>query len=381
MLSNQVRSLVFGNLNTHDVRAARCVCKNWSTTKAAWATLILRGELGFRPALNLCEQKQLRELVVDFGCETLTDAFENLRKTSERPQYNVADLSTLQNLHTLCFFSCDIADSALEHLSALKGLRYLVLNRCQDITDACMQHVGKLPELTLLSLKRAKIADFSHLKALPNLVCLNLDECAITDQGFANLCAFDSLAMLFLHWCSNLTDASLAHAARFPHLKHITLTSSFQITDEGVAHLASLCRLETLGLSGCVQLTDAALAHVGQIASLRELDLSECEQLTNRGLAELMPLFNLRALGVRDCSLLTKKGFRTLRVLPNLRSVCVGCKFNQHSFKDYSKCTCNTLETDKCATSGFLVVGIYVLAMVLYSLKNWATTCFRAAAP
>lgn len=374
-------TVVFGNLSTHDLRAARCVCKNWSCTKAVWATLTLRGELDFRHALNLCEQKQLRELVVDFGCETLTDAFENLRKTNERPQYNLADLSALQNLHTLCFLCCDITDSAVEHLSALKGLRYLVLDRCQEITDACMEHVGKLSQLTLLSLKRAKITDFTHLKTLPNLVCLNLDECEITDEGFKNLCAYDSLVMLFMHWCSNLTDASLAHAARFQNLKMATFTSSFLITDAGVAHLVGLSKLETLGLSGCVQLTNTALEHLGLITSLRELDVNECDQLTNRGLSNLTSLYNLQALGVNNCSRLTKKGFRKLRVLPKLQWVCVGCKTNQFFFREPANCTCNTLASEKCAASGFLVVAIVYVVIFMYNFKNWAASCFHAAAP
>ena len=96
-------------------------------------------------------------------------------------------------------------------LVALKKLKTLDLQRNTGITDNGMASVGKMPELTYLTLLYTQIGDagLAHLANAKKLRLLDLRGCKISDAGMAHLGAADGLAALKLR-SSGVTDAARA---------------------------------------------------------------------------------------------------------------------------------------------------------------------------
>ena len=105
-----------------------------------------------------------------------------------------------------------ITDAGLAKLVALKKLKSLNLQRDTGITDNGIAHVGKMPELTYLTLLYTRIGDAGlvHLADAKKLRLLDLRGCKITDTGLAHLTSLTGLAALKLR-SSGVTDAGLAH--------------------------------------------------------------------------------------------------------------------------------------------------------------------------
>jgi hypothetical protein len=91
-------------------------------------------------------------------------------------------------------------------------------------------------------------------------------------------------------------DADLSPLRALPELISLDLGGA-PVTDDGLTCLEGLPRLHRLGLSR-TSVTDAGLAHVGQLRSLRNLDLSGT-RITDAGLVHLERLSKLRRLSLR----------------------------------------------------------------------------------
>ena len=94
------------------------------------------------------------------------------------------------------------------------GLASLDLGCREGITDAGLEHVGKLSNLATLDLRHDKFTDagLAHLARLPGLTSLNLHKCRrITDAGLAHVAKLSNLTTLDLSFCTGITDAGLAH--------------------------------------------------------------------------------------------------------------------------------------------------------------------------
>jgi hypothetical protein len=94
-----------------------------------------------------------------------------------------------------------LTDKSLEHLSKIKSLTGLALER-NRITDAGLKHLEKLTKLTSLHLGLGpnKITDRGtvHLRGLKNLTKLGLQKTAITDAGLKNLAPLKHLQRLWI---------------------------------------------------------------------------------------------------------------------------------------------------------------------------------------
>ncbi len=115
------------------------------------------------------------------------------------------------------------------------------------------------------------------------------------------------------------TDADLVHLKSLPRLQELYLNNT-QITDAGLVHLTGLTNLETLGL-GFTQITDVGLAHLTRLTNLQWLDLWNT-QITDAGLVHLKGLTRLDTLFLRGK--VTNAGVKDLKeALPNLKRLLV----------------------------------------------------------
>jgi hypothetical protein len=131
----------------------------------------------------------------------------------------------------------------------LQSLRSLVEN---DDVSGHVIHV-------YLNGTQATDTDLEHLKRLPRLLLLSLDQTKVTDAGLEHLEGLSELWILRLH--------------------------STQITDAGLEHLKGLNQLGSLEL-GCTRITDAGLQHLEGLTKLTRLDLTNT-RVTNEGVEKL----------------------------------------------------------------------------------------------
>jgi hypothetical protein len=159
-----------------------------------------------------------------------------------------------------------IGDDALEAVATLTTLEELNLNRCKGITDAGL----------------------THLRRLPRLKRLRLNDAGVGDEALARLAELPSLEGLWLVRCP-VTDAGLRHVGRLTNLRELHLGGT-QITEHGLAALGSLSELRVLGLAS-VRTTDVAvehLAHFKQLESLRP-GTSEMSDKAKARLVDALP--------------------------------------------------------------------------------------------
>ncbi|MHC4400927.1 MAG: leucine-rich repeat domain-containing protein [Planctomycetota bacterium] len=160
--------------------------------------------------------------------------------------------------------------------------------------------------------------DLAHLKDLPQLESLYIQNTFVADAGLGNLKGLPRLRTLSLGFDNaggiichpiRVTDAGLVHLQRLTELKTLELDHS-RITGAGLSHLKGLAKLERLSLCKS-RLTDAGLEHAGGLTNLRSLDLSYTK-ITDVGLEHLKTLTGLRQLQLTGTSV-TEEGIRKLR--------------------------------------------------------------------
>jgi hypothetical protein len=153
-------------------------------------------------------------------------------------------LHDLHNVVSLDLSECHgFTDAGLATLENLRGLRELNLTRVElqqrflkleagpKLTDEALDHVGKMTQLTNLSLEG------------------NL----ITDDGLAKLAGLTNLVFLDLHR-TRVTDKGLKHLEKMKRLKHLILTET-QVTKKGIQELEA----KMGGIEGIVLDADEAV--------------------------------------------------------------------------------------------------------------------------
>jgi hypothetical protein len=144
-----------------------------------------------------------------------TDEFDYSVTFGYRSQFNEQDLSLLQDfpaIQVVILRENDVKGPGLVHLQPLSNLRHLSLG--QSTTDGCLQYVGGLTQLRLLTIYSNTITDvgFDHLKKLTNLERFYLASSSITDKG-------------------------LDYLAELPNLQFFHIVNSRYITPKGVQRL------------------------------------------------------------------------------------------------------------------------------------------------
>jgi beta-lactamase regulating signal transducer with metallopeptidase domain/Leucine-rich repeat (LRR) protein len=96
----------------------------------------------------------------------------------------LAQIGKLENLTELTLNSSRITDAGLKVLKRLRKLEKLVIIRTQ-VTDAGVIHLSKLPKLRILYLDKTKVTDITlrHLKEFPELEAVSLRKTSVTSKG------------------------------------------------------------------------------------------------------------------------------------------------------------------------------------------------------
>ena len=114
---------------------------------------------------------------------------------------------------------------------------------------------------------------------------------------------------------SKITDAGLVHLRKLPNLYYLTL-QEVAITDDGLRHLEGL-GIEELALP-MTQISDRGIIHLARMPALVRLNLA-LTGVTDAAIPDLAKLKNLRALCLSGTSV-SDAGCRKLRnALPNLK--------------------------------------------------------------
>ena len=173
---------------------------------------------------------------------------ENLRGGNDGLRY-LADLRSLEQLgfSRACVPSCvgpapsvpepfSLSDEGLIHLKSLPSLRILNVQDSQ-LTDAGMKHIACLGNLRELSLRNTKVtsAGVVYLKTLGKLRTLDVGETEIDDQGLAVLSKMTSLEVLTVRG-TKVTDAGLLHLASLPDLRVLNVSET-GVTKNGIERL------------------------------------------------------------------------------------------------------------------------------------------------
>ncbi|MHC4215806.1 MAG: hypothetical protein ACYSWP_20855 [Planctomycetota bacterium] len=276
------------------------------------------------------------------------------------------DIGSLTGLEGLYLSYCDGIGTGLKYLTGFKKLRFLSLPRKikvedlaylaemplleslsfggQMVTDEKMVYIGKLTQLTKLTLRGSNVAEglvhlkglkslrvldlkcnrsddidsgLRHISGLEELEELNLRETAITDKGMAHLTGLTKLKKLNLRLNRGITDTGMAHLKNLTSLEELTFPKN-PIGDIGLAHLAELDSLKNVQV--CDKATDKALVAIVKMNSLRSVDIAIGKKTTDAGMAELYKCQHLESLGLSGDSLTDERlaklaGIKTLKNL------------------------------------------------------------------
>ena len=212
-----------------------------------------------------------------------------------------AGLDALLPLTNLTELNCRtraITDAGLAKLVGLTKLKSLNLQRVTEITNDGMAHLGKLPELTYLTLLYTRITDpgLEHWQNARSFACstcvaarspTTASRTRATDRpgraeasaartsptpASPHLKSLKRLRGLALE-DAKLTDAGMAHFAGLTELDDLDLMR-VPISDEASSTIAGLTKLRILFLRGTLIGGDG-LVHLKDMKQLRKLDLSE----------------------------------------------------------------------------------------------------------
>jgi Leucine-rich repeat (LRR) protein len=180
------------------------------------------------------------------------------------------------------------------------------------ITDADLEHIGRIGTLRKLNLANTKVTDagIEHLKALQNVVDLNLYYAEyITDIALAHLKGWKHLEILTLRG-DRITSGAFEHIAQMTGLRSLDISFT-EVDDDGFEQLSALTKLESLAMGGN-RLSGTALSSLKLLPSLRKLDVGGMQRvdsgrwglaLSEANLTRLSELTELRALSLTGANL------------------------------------------------------------------------------
>ncbi|KAI7865009.1 hypothetical protein BDF14DRAFT_1829485 [Spinellus fusiger] len=209
-------------------------------------------------------------------------------------------------------------------------LRYLRIDGCSQLDVDTIADLGKLPNLSHLSLASCTSISDGHIiqlftNATGSLMKLGLSNCAkITDASLRliALCA-PQITHLKLSGCLQLTDSGFCFLIpRLTQLTHLDLEDLQHITANTIQSLANhQPHLRHLCLSNCTKIDDAAIVSLvvyGVCHHLQQLELDSCN-ITDTTLDAIAGHFNQPKcprenefkIEVLDCTNITEKGVQT----------------------------------------------------------------------
>jgi hypothetical protein len=215
----------------------------------------------------------------------------------------------------------------------MRDLRITSLNAGGQMTDAVLERLVRVDQLTSLNLsgsKRVTDAGLGHLRALPRLERLELTGCPITDAGLEVLRHLGRLRGFFLYHHRGVTDTGLANLSFCDQLERVDLMGT-NSGDGAIQALAGKLKLRHFKAGN--QVTDNGLAFLHQFPVFKswqggdiKYSLMEFEAEPNylllrgsfgdKGLESLAGLDGLFALNIEGA--ITPSGLKPLADLANL---------------------------------------------------------------
>jgi hypothetical protein len=222
-----------------------------------------------------------------------------------------------------------------EVIAVMREQRLTGLDASAQMTDALLERVSRLDQITALDLNGSKgITDdgLRHLAHLPRLRHLNLGGCPVSDRGMGVLRRLPALESLSLVW-TRVTDVGAAHLAACERIRAVDLSGT-PSGDGAIRALAGKRELRDFRSGHGV--TDAGFRALHEIPAFETWQGGESKlsltgfdagptflmlrgPFTNAGLAQLAGLDGLFALNVDDSRLaITGAGLAPLVDLPHL---------------------------------------------------------------
>lgn len=218
-------------------------------------------------------------------------------------------LVRLQTLRALDLSLTDITDAGMERLKGLPQVTDLTLVYAELITDSGVACLKGWKNLEHLNLRGTKVNDtgLEHLKSLSHLKSLDVSFTEVTDAGLDHLTSLGALEKLCIGG-NKMSGVGLHSLRLLPRLKSLDVSGSqrtdsgiwsISVTDLNLDSVASLTQLQELNLGGA-KVTNLGLKKLGSLVQLRSLDLNST-QVSDTGLAILSSLPNLEKLSLWRC--------------------------------------------------------------------------------
>jgi len=123
-----------------------------------------------------------------------------------------------------------------------EGQEVMVKVKQIDDADLCQlsQNLADCSTIVALDLaENRKVTDdgLECLKALPQLVYLNLSSCDLTNSGLSYLLDLQRLRILNLSYCHRLTDIGLRTLQGLPQLVYLDLQGVLKVTTGGISKI------------------------------------------------------------------------------------------------------------------------------------------------
>jgi hypothetical protein len=236
-------------------------------------------------------------------------------------------LSKIETLQHLKADDCGISDAGLEHLASLKQLTTLSLRQNQ-IKGPGLKWLAGLTQLKSLDFGchvssatygKNEIAD-KHIKdieGLQQLEYLGTEGLNVTASKL-NFPQLRSLTLGSAFREKMLENEALGNLMKYRNLRHLTVTSD-AVTDAGIALISNLQTLKSLKLH-CGSVTDAGIATLTRLP-LTHLQLRNVE-LTDAGLRHISTIRTLERIDISGgMDQTTVAGFQQFKSLPELHTI------------------------------------------------------------
>jgi hypothetical protein len=160
----------------------------------------------------------------------------------------------------------------------------------RNVTNDGIGCLSGLKELDFLYAEgNPQLTDFTFLKALSNLVILNLADTGIDDASLVHMHGMTKLSYLNIGSKSGnqITDAGLEHLSAMTSIQHLTLIGT-GATDAGLEKIKGLKELTHLAIGSHTdqsEITDAGLAQLTGLSTLTNLTILNT-RITDGGIAQ-----------------------------------------------------------------------------------------------
>jgi Leucine Rich repeat len=231
-------------------------------------------------------------------------------------------LDPLQRLEELdLIYTRALDDTVAKHVSALKGLKRVILPMHCVFTEAGLASFASLPKLESFKLQYCKTtneAAIAHLSRMTQVRELWLTQVSgVTSKALRSIGNLTKLDRLSID--GDIGDDTLVALASIKSLRDIWIRFA-PLTGSGLEAFAGHPTLASLTLMNCAELKDSSLAFVAGIPGLAYLNVSKAVKLTDAGIENLLACKQLGGLSIDGCERIEGEGVeKLLEKFPDLQ--------------------------------------------------------------